>query len=114
MDYGHACRQTTIFRITEGLPVIWDSFPKEIRALSVGQTGSAKRKRHGKSRRRLPLLRKGPCYAETHDVIAVVGRITFSGGRPQQPRREHQRDQLRHRSGEDSIADRASRKSRSV
>ena len=29
--------------------------------------------------------------AETHDVIAVVGRIAFSGGRSQQPRRKHPR-----------------------
>src|SRR6476646_5750344 len=27
--------------------------------------------------------------AETHDVIAVVGRIAFSGGRAQQPRGKH-------------------------
>ena len=31
------------------------------------------------------------CDAETHDVIAVIGRIVFSGGRSQQPRRKHPR-----------------------
>ena len=36
-------------------------------------------------------LRQRSSDAETHDVIAVVGRIAFSGGRSQQPRRKHPR-----------------------
>src|SRR5271170_2059130 len=36
-------------------------------------------------------LRGRSSDAETHDVIAVVGRIAFSGGRSQQPRRKHPR-----------------------
>src|ERR1700691_2521764 len=35
--------------------------------------------------------RKRSSDAETHDGIAVVGRIAFSGGRAQQPRRKHPR-----------------------
>src|SRR5262249_48885065 len=30
-------------------------------------------------------------YAEPHDVIAVIGGISFSGRRSQQPRRKHPR-----------------------
>src|SRR5690349_771837 len=36
-------------------------------------------------------LRDRSSDAETHDVIAVVGRIAFPGGRSQQPRRKHPR-----------------------
>src|SRR2546430_16836015 len=35
--------------------------------------------------------RKRSSDAKTHDVSAEVGRIAFSGGRSQQPRRKHPR-----------------------